>query len=217
VSRGTVMAAIAEQRVVPVLRCADWRDAVETVSACARAGCRAVELTMSTPEVERAVAALAGDDVLIGVGTIAAPRTVVEMAAAGAAFVVSFCRPEGFVAAAHRAGLAAIPGAATPSEIQACIDDGADAVKLFPARLLTPSFLRDVRPLFPGLRVMATGGVAATSQSLGPWLNAGAFAVGVGSDLGTVAADGPDEVERRCAAALSAARATGATTVVEPA
>lgn len=206
----TAIEVIAEQRVVPVLRCADWRDAVETARACAAAGCRAVELTMSTPQVERAVAALAGGDVVVGVGTVTTSRSAEELAAAGAAFVVSFCRPDGFVAAAHRAGLAAIPGAATPSEIQACVEDRADAVKLFPARLLTAAFLRDVRPLFPGLRAMATGGVAPSRESLGPWLAAGAFAVGIGSQLGTVSEDGAGEVMRRCAAALAAAGAAAA-------
>src|SRR4051812_25976822 len=101
---------IAQQRVMPVVRCTDWEDAVETARACAAGGCRAVELTMSTPEVDRAVAALAGGEVTIGVGTIATEGAVDAMAAAGAVFVVSFCRPRGFVAAAHRAGIAAIPG-----------------------------------------------------------------------------------------------------------
>jgi 2-dehydro-3-deoxyphosphogluconate aldolase/(4S)-4-hydroxy-2-oxoglutarate aldolase len=197
------MAALGEQRVVPVLRSQDWRDAVATARACVAGGCRVVELTLSTPEVERAVEALAADDAIVGAGTLTSARQVEALVSAGATFVVSFCRPEGFVAAAHALDVPAIPGAQTPSEIQACVADGADAVKLFPARLLTPSYLREVRPLFPGVPMIATGGLAATAESVGPWLEAGALAVGVGSDVGTAASVGADEVTRRCRSLLS--------------
>jgi 2-dehydro-3-deoxyphosphogluconate aldolase/(4S)-4-hydroxy-2-oxoglutarate aldolase len=200
-----VLSAIAAQRVIPVLRSSDAGDAVETARACARAGMRVVELTKSIPEVESVVAALAGEGLVLGVGTIRDPAEIVPIAAAGAAFAVSFGRPDGFVAAAHAAGLAAIPGAMTPTEILACLADGADAVKLFPAHLLTARYLRDVAPLFPGLRVIATGGLGADAASLRPWFDGGALAVGLGGDLGTVAAVGAEEVERRCRAALAAA------------
>lgn len=199
------MSAVGEQRIIPVVRSQDWGDAVATARACAAGGCRVVELTLSTPDVERAVEALADDDTTVGVGTITSTARVGPLVAAGARFVVSFCRPEGFVAAAHALDVPAIPGAQTPSEIQACVADGADAVKLFPARLLTESYLREVRPLFPGVPMIATGGLAATAESVGPWLEAGALAVGVGSDVGTAASVGADEVTRRCRALLSVA------------
>lgn len=197
--------AIAAQRVIPVLRSSDPRDAAETVRACARAGMRAVELTKSTPDVAAVVAELAADGLVLGVGTIRDAADIEPMAAAGAAFVVSFGRPEGFVAAAHAAGLEAVPGAMTPTEILSCLADGADAIKLFPAHVLTPRYLRDLAPLFPELRAIATGGLGAAVTSVRPWLQCGAVAVGIGGDLGTVATVGVEEVERRCRAALAAA------------
>ncbi|HEX7292390.1 MAG TPA: hypothetical protein VF250_14820, partial [Conexibacter sp.] len=121
---------------------------------------------------------------------------------AGARFVVSFCAPDGMVAEAHAHGLAAIPGALTPSEVAACAAEGADAVKVFPARLATPAYLKDLRAVLPDVRVMATGGLRATRASAGAWLDAGALAVGIGGELGGVARDGVAEVTRRARAAL---------------
>ena len=60
-----------------------------------------------------------------------------------------------------------------------------------------------LRPLLPDLRLLVTGGIAP--DGVRPWLDAGALAVGLGSNLGTAATDGADEVERRCRAALAAA------------
>ena len=197
-----MIAAIAAQRVIPVLRARDVADAVDTARACARAGLRIVELTRTTPDVEQAVHALVDDGLTVGVGTIRSGDEVRSAAAAGAAFVVSFHRPGDFMAAATAAGVLAIPGALTPHEVAACADAGARVVKLFPARSLTPAYLRDLAPVLPDLRFVVTGGIEPGATA--PWLRAGALAVGLGSALGTVAAEGADEVERRCRAALEA-------------
>jgi 2-dehydro-3-deoxyphosphogluconate aldolase/(4S)-4-hydroxy-2-oxoglutarate aldolase len=197
-----------EQRVFPVLRARDVEDAVTTARAAARAGMRIVELTATTPDVHEAVGPLTADGLVIGVGTIAESTMIERMAAAGARFVVSFFLPQGFVAAAHAAGLEAIPGGFTPAELAAARSAGADAVKLFPARLATPAYLSDLAPLLTGLRLVVTGGLEATTASLGPWLAAGVAGVGLGG-LGTAAAVGANEVERRCRAALEAAAVAG--------
>jgi 2-dehydro-3-deoxyphosphogluconate aldolase / (4S)-4-hydroxy-2-oxoglutarate aldolase len=196
-----VLDAIARQRVVPVLRSADPVDAVATARACAAAGMNVVELTRTTPRVEDAIAALRDDGLVLGLGTVTAAQHVEAAAAAGAAFVVSFASPEWLLPAARCAGVAAIPGAFTPTEILRCVESGADGVKLFPARFLSPAYLGDLRAVMPGLRAIPTGGIAARGHAIGAWLEAGALAVGVGSDLGTVAADGAAAVESRARAA----------------
>jgi 2-dehydro-3-deoxyphosphogluconate aldolase/(4S)-4-hydroxy-2-oxoglutarate aldolase len=142
-----------------------------------------VELTATTPDVHEAVGPLAADGLIVGVGTIVDPAMIGSLAAAGARFVVSFFRPHGFAAAAHAAGLQAIPGGFTPAELAAARGASADAVKLFPARLATPAYVSDLAPLLPGLRLVVTGGLVATTGSLGPWLAAGvaASALGPGS------------------------------------
>jgi 2-dehydro-3-deoxyphosphogluconate aldolase / (4S)-4-hydroxy-2-oxoglutarate aldolase len=200
---------IAAQRVVAVVRGADVRDAVETARACARAGMAVVELTRTTPDVERALRTLRGEGLVLGLGTITNADQVEPAVEAGADFVVSFTAPEGMVLAAEALGVPAIPGALTPTEVARCHEAGAAAVKVFPARAVSPSYLRDLRMVLPDVGIVVTGGIRATAGGLRPWLDAGALAVGLGSDLGTVATRGADEVQRRARVALEvAARVT---------
>jgi 2-dehydro-3-deoxyphosphogluconate aldolase/(4S)-4-hydroxy-2-oxoglutarate aldolase len=117
---------------------------------------------------------------------------------------VSFCTPEAFVAMAHDHGVPAIPGALTPGEVAACERAGADAVKLFPASLLSPAYVHELRAVMPKVRVVVTGGLKADPASLQPWLSAGVLATGVGGSLGTVATVGAAEVQRRAQLALAA-------------
>jgi 2-dehydro-3-deoxyphosphogluconate aldolase/(4S)-4-hydroxy-2-oxoglutarate aldolase len=214
---GTVLDRLAAQRIVPVIRAADPADAVATARACAAAGLDVVELTCTTPRVGEALHALRDDGLCVGLGTITAAAEVDVAVAGGAAFVVSFTNPTNMVAAAHAAGLTAIPGALTPSEVAACRVAGADAVKLFPARVLTPGYLSDLRAVLPDLRAVVTGGLRARAEDLHGWLDAGALALGLGGELGSAAADGAPEVTRRAAAALAIARAAATPGAAPPA
>jgi 2-dehydro-3-deoxyphosphogluconate aldolase/(4S)-4-hydroxy-2-oxoglutarate aldolase len=194
---------LERQRVLPVLRCADADDALATARAAAAAGCRIVELTLSTPGVEAAIAPLVDEGLVVAVGTVREPADVARLAEAGASLVVSFWNPPGFVAAATAVGIPAIPGGFTPSELAEAVAAGAVAVKLFPASLAGVGYLAALRPLLPELRLLVTGGIEP--DGVRPWLDAGALAVGLGSSLGTVATVGSAEVERRMRAALAAA------------
>ena len=191
-----LLAVLAAQRVIPVLRTADVDDAVATARACAAAGMRAIELTRTTPDVERALLALRDDEGLVlGLGTVTHRDQVARAVAAGARFVVSFTAPVGMVEEAHAHGLPAIPGAFTPTEVAACAAAGADAVKLFPARALPPACVRDLHAVMPDVPLVATGGLRASADSAGAWLAAGALAVGIG---------GAPRPRRRAALALAA-------------
>ena len=90
--------------------------------------------------------------------------------------------------------IAAVPGAATPSEVWAAHESGASMVKVFPiARLGGAAYVRDLLAVMPGVRVIATGGVSAASAR--ELLDAGCAAVG----LGTIHSDaslGADPAER---------------------
>ncbi len=107
----TAVEELARQRVLPVLRCADADDAVATARAAAAAGCRLVEVTMSTPGVETAIAPLVDDGLFVAVGTVRDAADVPRLADAGASLVVSFWNPPGFVSTAAGAGIPAIPAA----------------------------------------------------------------------------------------------------------
>ena len=194
---------LARQRILPVLRCKDAEDTIATARATAAAGCRVVEVTLSTPRAEDAIAPLVADGLVVAVGTVPDASAVQRLADLGASLVVSFWNPPGFVAAAAEAGIPAIPGGFTTHELATAHADGAAAVKLFPAGHTDPSFITSLRPLLPDLRLLVTGGIEP--DGVRSWLDAGALAVGLGSRLGTAATVGAAEVERRCRIALAAA------------
>lgn len=202
----SVAELIGAQKVVPVLRSAGVENAIATARAAAGAGMQVVELTCSTAGVEKAIAELAGEGLTVGLGTVTRPDEVRAAAAAGARFVVSFGDPPGMTETARELGLEAIPGTFSPTEVLAAQEAGAAIVKIFPARVLGPAYLRDLRAVMPGLVAIATGGIALDDGSIGEWLAAGALAVGLGSDLGSAAAIGPEGVAERAREALAQAR-----------
>src|SRR5699024_1826929 len=76
-----------------------------------------------------------------------------------------------------------IPGCMTPSEIIAAENAGAKMIKLFPGSQLGPGFVKSIKPVFPHLLFMPTGGVDVTKENLTEWFQSGVCAVGMGSKL----------------------------------
>lgn len=120
---------------------------------------------------------------LLGVGTVREKQEADTFIGAGADFLVSPFFDSGVCDAAYLNKIPWIPGCMTPTEIHAAAKAGCGFVKLFPGNALGPSFVKAVKPLFPLLDFMITGGVEGTADSIGSWLGAGAAAVGMGSNL----------------------------------
>jgi 2-dehydro-3-deoxyphosphogluconate aldolase / (4S)-4-hydroxy-2-oxoglutarate aldolase len=180
VSRSDVVARIRARRVVGILRC-DEPERVGT--ALIEGGLDVVEVPLGVPGALAAISSLSASfpSALVGAGTVMSASDARAALDAGARFLLSpVLRPE-VVAAAHAAGAAAIPGAFTPTEIDACLRAGADLVKLFPADRLDPADLRVLLAALPGAPLVPTGGISAAAAA--EWLNAGAVAVGVGGAL----------------------------------
>jgi 2-dehydro-3-deoxyphosphogluconate aldolase/(4S)-4-hydroxy-2-oxoglutarate aldolase len=187
--------AVQRARLVPVLRSDSADAAVETARALALGGLHVIELTFSTPAVERAIARLAHDSsMVIGAGTVLTEAQAELAVQAGARFLVSPINPPWFVPLAEELGVPAVPGTATPSEVWAAHGSGAPMVKLFPiARLGGASYVRDLRAVMPDVHVIATGGIAVSSAR--ELLDAGCVAVGLGSLHGDTSL-GADPTER---------------------
>lgn len=182
--RAAVTAQIETLGVVAVIRMKDPGKLRAVVDAMAEGGVRALEVTMTVPgaiDVIRALAPSLPDGFLLGAGTVTDAATARAVIDAGACFVVGpVFRPD-VIAACHERDVAAMPGCFTPTEILAAHDYGADIVKVFPATMLGPQFLKDVRAPLPQVKLMPTGGV--TLDNAGEWIRAGAVAVGIGSAL----------------------------------
>jgi 2-dehydro-3-deoxyphosphogluconate aldolase/(4S)-4-hydroxy-2-oxoglutarate aldolase len=112
------------------------------------------------------------------------------------------------IEAAHESGLEPLPGVFTPTELIRAIAAGARVVKVFPASCGGPSFLRALRGPFPDVPLVPTGGVRI--DEIGAYLEAGATAVAVGSELvGRSAPTSDRELEWIAAQASRAVAATG--------
>ncbi|MBS1870452.1 MAG: bifunctional 4-hydroxy-2-oxoglutarate aldolase/2-dehydro-3-deoxy-phosphogluconate aldolase [Actinobacteria bacterium] len=174
-----VAARIAERRVVAILRCAD---PVAVGTAVIEGGVDVVEVPLNVPGALDAISSLSAmPGALVGAGTVMSAADARAALDAGARFLLSpVLRPE-VVEAAHAAGAAAVPGAFTPTEVDACTRAGADLVKLFPADRLTPADLRTLLAALPDARLLPSGGISAANAAA--WLAAGAVAVGVGGAL----------------------------------
>jgi len=171
-------------RIVPVLRYPSPEVAAYAADIAIRAGCAAIELTCTTPDVLDVLRGLRqrhGEAVLLGVGTVlnaAQARAALE---AGADFLVSPGLAADLVAPAHEANKPCLLGAFTPSEVMAAQRAGADVVKIFPADSGGPAHLAALRAIFPQTLFCPTGGVAHTNMR--DYFKAGANFVGIGSAL----------------------------------
>jgi 2-dehydro-3-deoxyphosphogluconate aldolase / (4S)-4-hydroxy-2-oxoglutarate aldolase len=163
-------------------RRAEHLDAV--LDALVDSGIRSLEVTLNTPgaleAIRRAVARF-GEEVSVGAGTVRSVADVEDAVAAGAQFLVSPHTDPALGARARELSAAYLPGALTPTEIVAAWNSGAAAIKLFPARLGGPRYLRDLREPLPDIPIVPTGGVSA--ENVAEWFAAGAVAVGVGGSL----------------------------------
>ena len=213
--RAAVTAKVAALGVVAVIRLKDPARLRAVVDAMIEGGVRALEVTMTVPraiELIRELAPALPAGFLLGAGTVTDPVTARAVIDAGASFVVSpVFRPD-VIAACHERDVPAMPGCFSPTEILAAHECGADIVKVFPATMLGPQFIKDVRAPLPQVKLMPTGGV--TLDNAGDWIRAGAVAVGLGSALLDAAAIDGNRLDvitanaRRVVANVAAARSS---------
>jgi 2-dehydro-3-deoxyphosphogluconate aldolase / (4S)-4-hydroxy-2-oxoglutarate aldolase len=182
--------ALVSRRLLAIVRGTDPGAATRSVLALAEEGVSLIEVSLTTPDalgvISRARAEL-GAEATIGAGTVVTEQDAVQAGDAGANFIVTPAVVPGLRAAAER-GLPLLCGALTPTEIVTALQQGAAAVKLFPASLGGARYLRAVRDPFPAAAFVPVGGVDADAAR--EYLAAGAVAVGVGSPLLGDAASG---------------------------
>lgn len=180
----TVLTRIKARRLVAVVRLANLDCAVDLTKALLLGGVDVVEFTLTSPGVLKAITVMGaemGDQCLIGAGSVTTPSQVDAVADAGAAFAVSPVTNEAMVSRCKDRNLPTMIGAYTPTEIQRAWDMGAAIVKLFPARNLGPSYVKDVLAPLPHLQIMPTGSI--NKDNAADYVRSGAVAVGVGGSL----------------------------------
>ena len=176
--------------VIPVLRARNAGQAHAVVQAMLAGGITVVEVTMTVPGAVNLLKELKdeyGAELLLGSGTVTTAAQAQATIDAGAEFVVSPSFHPAVVAVTKAHKKLSIPGALTPTEVITAWEAGADYVKIFPCSAMGgASYLKSLLAPFPHLKLISTGGV--THHTAASFLEAGARALGVGSDLVNLAA-----------------------------
>ena len=153
--------------------------------ALVEAGIRIIEVPLNSPEPYASIGRLAerfGGEALVGAGTVLRAEDVARVREAGGRLVVSPNMDPRVIRAAVDAGMVSSPGVFTPTEALAALENGAHALKLFPAEGASPQVVKAIRAvLAKEVRLLVVGGV--TPQSVGGWLDSGANGFGLGGGL----------------------------------
>ncbi|KQV79209.1 2-dehydro-3-deoxy-6-phosphogalactonate aldolase [Massilia sp. Root351] len=171
--------------LVAILRGLRPQEAEEVGAALYEAGFRMIEVPLNSPQPLESIELLSRSlpaDALLGAGTVLSVQAVQEVKNAGGQLIVMPHADTEVIRAAKAAGMFCVPGAATPTEAFAAVHAGADAVKLFPAELITPTLVRAMRAVLPPtLRLLPVGGI--TPEGMAPYRAAGVAGFGLGGAL----------------------------------
>jgi len=184
-----IIEQIIQTPVLPVFYDADSDICLEILKSCYAGGIRVFEFVNRGPAAEQNFKDLQDykqeflPDLKLGIGTIMTVDDANRFIELGADFLVSPIFSESISSIAKEKDILWIPGCMTPTEIAEAQFSGCTFVKLFPGETLGPGFLKSIKPIFPKLRFMPTGGVDCTEESINKWFEAGVSAVGLGSKL----------------------------------
>ncbi|WP_454773056.1 bifunctional 2-keto-4-hydroxyglutarate aldolase/2-keto-3-deoxy-6-phosphogluconate aldolase [Janthinobacterium tructae] len=187
----TIFEGILARGMVGIVRAPSAQAAVQIAEACIAGGITALEVAFTTPDtlgVLRTLRERHGADVLLGAGTVLDTETARAAILAGAQFIISPGVNVETIALCQRYQVLAMPGAMTPTEIVTALQAGADIVKVFPAEMFGPAYIKALRAPLPQAPLMPTGGV--TVENLQEWFASGAVAVGIGGSLSGPGATG---------------------------
>lgn len=181
--KASILNRLLETGVMPVVRVDSADLALRVAEALLEGGAGTVEITATVPGSPRVIEALSQrfPELLVGAGTIwdaASARAAID---AGARYIVSAGLVPEVIATAHRYGVPAMPGVMTPTEAAQALAAGADVLKLFPAGVVGPAYLKAMRGPLPQALWCPSGGVQVTD--LAQWVAAGASLVGAASSL----------------------------------
>jgi 2-dehydro-3-deoxyphosphogluconate aldolase / (4S)-4-hydroxy-2-oxoglutarate aldolase len=209
VAAATALDAIRRARLLAIVRTDDAEHATTIVDTLLDSGVEAIEVSLTTPgaiAVIRNFASRASTTYMVGAGTVLTAEQAHAVAEAGAQFIVTPGISES-IEVATELELPSLVGVLTPSEALEAIRRGASALKLFPAEIGGPAYLRALRAPLPTFEFIPVGGV--TVDLVGEYLDAGAVALGVGSALTGSGSAVPDvgQLRNSAAAYLEAIRA----------
>jgi 2-dehydro-3-deoxyphosphogluconate aldolase / (4S)-4-hydroxy-2-oxoglutarate aldolase len=188
--RMAVLAAMMDQAVIPVFYDPDIEVCKNVIQACANGGAKCIEFTNRGDFASHVFYEVtkyftkADPSVIMGVGSIVDAPTAGIYIANGAKFIVGPLLNAEVGKVCNRRGIPYSPGCGSATEIGDAQELGCEIVKVFPGSSVGgPDFVKSVMGPMPWTRIMPTGGVEPTEESLRKWYGAGIVACGIGSNL----------------------------------
>jgi 2-dehydro-3-deoxyphosphogluconate aldolase / (4S)-4-hydroxy-2-oxoglutarate aldolase len=188
-SRIQVSLKMEEQGLVPVFYHRDLDVCKQILHACYKGGSRVFEYTNRGEFAHRNFYELVKftevelPGMMLGAGSIMDSGTAALYIQEGADFIVSPVLKKSIARTCNSRKILWIPGCGTVTEISNAEEAGAEIVKAFPGSVLGPEFIKGIKGPMPWTKVMVTGGVEPTEESIATWFSAGAVCVGMGSQL----------------------------------
>jgi 2-dehydro-3-deoxyphosphogluconate aldolase/(4S)-4-hydroxy-2-oxoglutarate aldolase len=184
ISKYDISDSIREIGIVAIMRANSSEQLLAAADAVLAGGVNAIEVTMTTPGALRVIEEATtkyGDEVIFGVGSVLDPETARAAILAGAQFVVCPTLNLRTIETCKRYSVLVVPGAYTPTEILTAWEAGADMVKVFPASVGGPAYIKAVKAPLPQVKLVPVGGV--NLKTTADFIRAGSEIVGVGSSL----------------------------------
>ncbi|MBN1598632.1 MAG: bifunctional 4-hydroxy-2-oxoglutarate aldolase/2-dehydro-3-deoxy-phosphogluconate aldolase [Bacteroidales bacterium] len=173
-----------EVPILSILRGID-RNALELLAEIfIKTGIRYTEITMNTknaPDLIKTMKGIAGNEFVVGAGTVLSVEDIDKAMEAGASFIVCPSVIEDVIDKCCKNNIPVFPGALTPTEVHRAWDMGATMVKLFPATAFGPSYIKALKAPFNEIKIMAVGGI--NDETISTFFANGADAVAVGASI----------------------------------
>lgn len=187
--RTELLGLIEEIRLIPLFYHADANLMKSVVEALYNGGARLFEFThrgsLATDVFHEIMieAQTRWPGMAFGVGSVPDANTASAYMDMGASFIVTPSLREDIALVCNRRKIMWLPGCGTVTEINRAEELGCEIIKLFPASVYGPGFIKAVMAPQPWTRIMPSGGVTTDPDNLRSWFDAGAPCVGMGSKL----------------------------------
>ncbi len=188
--RDQIIHTIEREKIITIVRGIEREKLVFLAEAMYKGGIRLLELTydatgaVSDEQTAKNIELLAEHfegKMYIGAGTVITEKQVELTKAAGGSFIISPDTYGAVIEKTRNLEMVSMPGALTPTEIQAAHRYGADYVKLFPVKSLGIDYVKAVKAPLSHIKLLAVGGINENNMS--DYLKAGISGFGIGSNI----------------------------------
>jgi 2-dehydro-3-deoxyphosphogluconate aldolase/(4S)-4-hydroxy-2-oxoglutarate aldolase len=175
--------AQAPLRTISILRGFEPERSRDHAEECWAAGMDLVEVPVQGEPGWASLQAVAevANGRLYGAGTVLTVEDARRALDLGASVIIAPGVDADVIDVTLAAGAVPMPGVLTPTDVGTAVRHGVGTVKLFPASVVGPGWIPALRGPFPGIGVVAVGGVGLGNAA--EYLRAGALGVGFGSSV----------------------------------